>query len=630
MMPAEPQEAGAAAPVSAADRHLAAEPAASDRVMWVLAVSGALGFWIGISAFPIWQVAVETAQVVAGLVRYPPDNPFYLYHTKLWTVLHQVGAVLLRAGVSEITLSKIFSGALVMLSLQALAIVVYALSRRAAIAVAAAVVIFVSRATDFGVAYPITLAGTVHTYGVIGLSFVVLAAGLLGAGRYRLGGFLLGFAPAIHAAQGLWVCVVVAIALATHIDVWRRPLPTLRLAFNPPGPPRQALVGFIGGAALTLVSLALHAALTWDVPAVDPTLVRPYFSTFVTFWDGHRMPAEFPRPGVRVTAGAMILALTWLAIFKRDLPRPSLFLLRFAVAGAILGLAAIPLSWVPPDRLPMTLVILMPLRILNIDVMVFPALLLGMIGAYHRETWGLVLTVFLFAALILNEISMIWEALPSDTGLAMLKGAGPLRPMALATLLLLVGATASRWIVRRAGASSSATSARSTWPATLHVLALVLAGSAGAYTTLIFRGHAFEFEDRTNTPFFEQLAAGRGVLLTGGDLYLVQLRTRRPVLLNGGALDTVVYTPESVPAANRILLDVYGIDLLKPPTDARGGGIIPPETNRGNWERYSLERWQAIGTVYDVADVLTPGDWELAIPLIAADHGLRLYRIPDR
>lgn len=124
-------------------------------------------------------------------------------------------------------------------------------------------------------------------------------------------------------------------------------------------------------------------------------------------------------------------------------------------------------------------------------------------------------------------------------------------------------------------------------------------------------------------------ASPLGVLLTGGDLYLVQLRTRRPVLLNGGALDTVVYTPESVPAASRILLDMYEIDLLNPPADARGGGIIPPQTNRAHWERFTSERWQAIRTIYDVADVLTPGDWELAIPLIAADHGLRLYRIPD-
>ena len=70
-----------------------------------------LGFLFG-CAGSRWQVAVESAQVVAGLVDYPPGNPFYIYHTKFWTVLHQMGAVLLRAGLSEMTLSRLVSGLL--------------------------------------------------------------------------------------------------------------------------------------------------------------------------------------------------------------------------------------------------------------------------------------------------------------------------------------------------------------------------------------------------------------------------------------------------------------------------------------------------------------------------------------
>jgi hypothetical protein len=51
--------------------------------------------------FPDWQVAVETAQVTARIVRYPTQTPFSVYHAELWTVLHQVLAVFLRLGVSE-------------------------------------------------------------------------------------------------------------------------------------------------------------------------------------------------------------------------------------------------------------------------------------------------------------------------------------------------------------------------------------------------------------------------------------------------------------------------------------------------------------------------------------------------
>ena len=46
--------------------------------IWVLLLSGILGFRVGMLGFPDWQGAVETAQVVAGLVTYPPDNIFYI------------------------------------------------------------------------------------------------------------------------------------------------------------------------------------------------------------------------------------------------------------------------------------------------------------------------------------------------------------------------------------------------------------------------------------------------------------------------------------------------------------------------------------------------------------------------
>src|SRR5262245_21322790 len=170
----------------------------------VLAVTGIAGFHAGMVTFPDWQVAVETAQVVAGIVSYPPDNPFYLYHLKLWTILHQIGALLLQAGLSEIALSKAVSGLLGMVSFQAIAMVVYALSRDALLAIGSVFLVAFTRTAEYGVIYPIYLMGTPHTYGVIGLSLIALIAGLAGAGWYRTSGFLLGIAPAVHPSLGAW------------------------------------------------------------------------------------------------------------------------------------------------------------------------------------------------------------------------------------------------------------------------------------------------------------------------------------------------------------------------------------------------------------------------------------------
>jgi hypothetical protein len=120
----------------------------------VLVISGALGFFIAFVAFPTWQVAVETAQVVAGLVAYPAGNPFYIYHTKLWTVLHQVCALALLSGMSEITLSKVLSGVMGMLSLQALSMCVFALSRNVLLSVGASLVILATRSASMASPIP--------------------------------------------------------------------------------------------------------------------------------------------------------------------------------------------------------------------------------------------------------------------------------------------------------------------------------------------------------------------------------------------------------------------------------------------------------------------------------------------
>ncbi len=97
------------------------------RLRWLLVVSGIIGFRLGFH-FAEWQAAVETAQVVAGIVHYPAGNPFYIYHQKLWTVLPQMSALALVGGLSEITVSRIISGLMEMMMFQGWVLLVYALS----------------------------------------------------------------------------------------------------------------------------------------------------------------------------------------------------------------------------------------------------------------------------------------------------------------------------------------------------------------------------------------------------------------------------------------------------------------------------------------------------------------------
>ena len=125
-------------------------------------------------------------------------------------------------------------------------------------------------------------------------------------------------------------------------------------------------------------------------------------------------------------------------------------------------------------------------------------------------------------------------------------------------------------------------------------LVVVLIGRA-YHTMQMSRPQAEMFRDRTNDPFFKVVAAEReGLLATAGSYHLVQLYTRRPVLIDGGGLDGLVYAPEGAPMAERILRDVYGLDYFNPPPGARSQGLIPHDLTRAAWESYSPDKWRDI------------------------------------
>jgi len=576
----------------------------------VLLFSGALGWHVGAGAFADWQVAVESAQVVARLVHYPPGNPFYVYHTKLWTVLHQVLALLLAAGLSERALSVAVSGVLGIVSFQAMSLLTYALSRDALLAAGASALVFLTRVAEASSIYPIWLVGTSHTYGVIALSFAALVIGFLGCGWYRTGLFLLGLAPAVHPSVGAWLILIASIVFVSD---WRR----LQIELRP------ALPAFVAGSALTAASLVIQLLLVADVPQVDPSTTTKYLAAFVSFWDMHRQPVELGAATVRVNAALLVVACFFLFRQRLELSAPSRLLLRFVAATAALGVALAFVSWIPPDKLPPAIVIAMPGRMLNLNMLIAGPLLIGLFAGWRRTARpavGGVLLLILCAALIVGNRSGLWMF---DGGHRAIASAVPpvLRPNAtnvvLIAMLLAIGAA---WM----GRQSSVAITRLTYLATIALMAVTL-----VLTWNLQRPRGFEMTDRTNDVLFRMLSDGRGLLLTGGDLHLVQLRSRRPVLLDGGGLDALPYAVESAPEMDRILREVYGVDLLNPPEEARFRGSIPPEFTRAVWQSYSREQWEAVASRFGVRQVLTPGDWELKLPVAVRNRGLTVYDIPD-
>jgi hypothetical protein len=281
-------------------------------------------------------------------------------------------------------------------------------------------------------------------------------------------------------------------------------------------------------------------------------------------------------------------------------------------------------SSVPLEKMPLTLLILMPTRLVNLNAMVFPALLVGLIAVYREHLRGQLMLAAMIAALLFTRRSMLWDWVPAAQWAMGRHPIDPLAGFALGSAgLLVVAAT----LDRRARETPIATPSRRRLA--VRVVRGVSLAACAVVTVLMLqvKGSTSFYRDRHNDPFFAAIAAdSTGLLLTAGSYDLVQLYTRRPVLLSG-SLDMLPYAPELGPEMHRILLDIYGADLFNPPEAARGRGVLPRELHRERWEGYSRDRWMAIGRTYGVTQVLVPIDWSLDLPLVVEDRW-RLYKIP--
>jgi hypothetical protein len=257
--------------------------------------------------------------------------------------------------------------------------------------------------------------------------------------------------------------------------------------------------------------------------------------------------------------------------------------------------------------------------------MTYVALLFGLLGAYRDRLWAQLLMLCLGAGLLGGRTSMLWDSLEWLGRSTPAYKVNPAAAVGVASAGLLLFALVTK--VWRPSTEQAAL--RNAAAGIVRVASLAVLWLAAAMTmALPFPPR--RFLDRTNDPFFAAVAAEqRGLLLTSGTFHLVQLYTRRPVLLDAGGLDSLPYAPESGPAMDRILRDVYQIDLFHPPVEAKGAGAIPHAVNRAVWQRYSRDKWREIGRAYNVTQVISRSDYELDLPIAAQTPSLRLYRIPE-
>lgn len=551
----------------------------------VLLASGALGIVVALISPIPWPDALEPAQVLAGVVRYPTDSPLYLYSTTTWTLLHQLGAALLAAGVSERGLAMTITAASGLVAFSALALVVWTFSEQRAVSIVAPLLIYFTNGTNASVTYPVALIGSTATYGMIGMSAMMLTIALISSGRPRLGALLLGVLPAIHPTIGGWAWLVISITCLRDRTALGRTT-------------RRAWPWFGAGVMITLLSAAFHFA-RFPFVQMRPELTTHYIQVFVSYWNSHGYLYGIDRLLAAVGLCAFYVAL--LRVARPPLSSGAAFVCRCLLTGATIGLALWVIGLLEPIQIVRLARSLMPSRLVNLPVFGGMAIVIGLLARTGTRWAGAMLLVLAASVFDLN--------------------------LTRVTLSIVV-VTITLWAyVTWRGASPYWTSAPPPWMRTAALLLMLVPAPILIYRTVSDRAVDGLLVDRTNNAFFRAVAARSGMLLTGPDLHLIQGLTRRPVLVDGGGMDALGYVPQMGPRLDVILRDVYGIELSAPPQDGPQG-TMTADAGRALWTRRTPQEWRAVAAQYGFTDVLTRDDWTLQLPLVANADGLRLYSIP--
>ena len=327
-----------------------------------------------------------------------------------------------------------------------------------------------------------------------------------------------------------------------------------------------------------------------------------------------------------------------------------------ASVTAGLGLASYGLTAFH-DHLPRLVVMAMPGRYVNLAVLLYPAIVLGLMAACSNRPAVRILIVLWLCGLLfsvgrpwlpwLAGWNTLWTILCLATPALIVARLLPVRflpwlantPAGAAVALLsavvaallafdvfggvlIAGLIAAGMVVVVLKLPVRATAITGTVVAC--AAALLITSIAIHWTSA-----SGALRDWRNDRLYAAMHHRAGALLTGSDLFLIQLQSRRPVLLCGGALDTMTYVPQCAPKMVAILQDLYGIDYFNPPTDIRKArpGALLPASGKALWETRSDEQWRRLATAYHFTDVLTYAHWKLDLPVLWSDEQYRLYTV---
>lgn len=553
-----------------------------------LALSALVGFIIGIFWKSDWQWSLEAAQVVAGIISLPANNPMAIFATHLYApflIWPQVG--LLRLGFSSEYISVLFSGLQSGFSFLSVTALLLVLSKDRVISIVIPIIFaYFSNSLFAGHSYDIFFPTNLNNGGVFAFYTVILAIASLGAGNVMMFMLLLGILPILHPgmAMGVWLGAIgyYIIADQEHRKHFQKNI-------------RWMLYGFGFFVATVIIHRLLSGSFFEHATATEKQIV----DYFVTFVDGHRRPKLLPLSwGERLgyfEPELMLLFATWLfsSRYKRFILDGAQIVLKFLGAMCVIGMVMTILWEMYSLSFPNILKTVMYARWLNFDSIMLPLFLVGAMS--YQYAWRRIITlcmIFILGGMGPNVWRWIFIAL-----ICCLEA-----EINVPNWVKFVNRRIPNWLTG--------------------VVALIV--SIIVFGAFIQKGvRPAMVHSPSQSALISKISQGEGLYISSYQaLPLPQAMTNRGLVFNLYWIDTMTYVPTMADEMETILRDVYGISIFD-------RGIWPSlDIMRTHWENRTLMQWQAIKAKYNATDVLVPKSWILTLPVVIQSETLTVYHIP--
>ena len=568
----------------------------NDESLWLLLLLSGLAGAVKGTLTATWQHPVETAQVLLGLVTYDHSSLPYAYHVSAFSIINYFACLFLALTNSEF-LSSILIAALVgALSMQTLAMCAFLILGNTYRALLIAIVLGSLKLVGSGISYPIIFTGTEHTYGRIGLAFVIYAALWLALARYRTGLFLTGLSIGFHAAWGMWLNGCLALVFLLKYKKLSSLLTWKNFAYY--------LTGVLIPVTL-LVWQKTHFPVSPQSSLAHAGDASDIFLNYIRYWDLHRHSVDDPTKlfnGFLFAGLSLYLSILYLVKNRsRDISAGETIFFWFMIVSTVLSipLVFVP-SWFDPSYFSQLFVQVMPGRFINISIFLCPTIFFASLYAFRagmRSIPHVLITMLAIFLLVRGQYG--------DTQ---------------GIIFALVGFIWAAQYMRKASLDVPAAGTGERNP--LGVFLIMLVCVSPAY--LLYK----EKDIKADFPRIDIPRPYSGAILTTYEYYMIQIQTRISTITPH--IDGYLYLGNDAYLLdlNKFTTDLFGISLTsKPPSSMLlHHSVILTDDFKRTWESRSCTQWQDLAAQYYFGMILVPGTIHLKLEKINPEQQRNVYK----